>query len=72
MPPVRGYKDLQTSIDELYNIIKGELREQKELRMLSEIKAEMNGRPLRSIDPVNKYPIVLAGTLREITGLYHG
>jgi len=54
-------------IDSLYNSIKQELEKEKNLKIVSEIKGEMNGKPLRSITAINRSLVVLAGALREIT-----
>ena len=67
MARVEHYKSLQTDIDELYNHIKQELQKESSLKIVSEIKGEMNGQPLRSITAVNGSLVVLAGALREIT-----
>jgi hypothetical protein len=67
MTRVQHYKGLQTNIDNLFNSIKDELQNEKNLKLVSEIKGEMNGRPLRSITAINKSLVVLAGALREIT-----
>ena len=67
MPSVEHYKGLQTNIDSLYSSIKQELESEKVIKIVSETKGEMNGKPLRSITAVNKSLVVLAGALREIT-----
>jgi hypothetical protein len=67
MPSVEHYKGLQTNIDNLYSSIKQELESEKNIKIVSETKGEMNGKPLRSITAVNKSLVVLAGALREIT-----
>ena len=67
MARVEHFKDLDTNIDNLYNSIKEEIQKEKSLKLVSEVKGEMNGRPLRSITAVNTSLIVLAGALREIT-----
>lgn len=67
MARVEHYKNLQTDIDELYNHIKQEVQKELSLKIVSEIKGEMNGQPLRSITAVNGSMVVLAGALREIT-----
>jgi hypothetical protein len=67
MTRVQHYKGLQTNIDNLFNSIKDELQNEKNLKLVSEIKGEMNDRPLRSITAINKSLVVLAGALREIT-----
>jgi hypothetical protein len=43
MARVEHYKGLQTNIDNLYNSIKRELEQEKDLKIVSEIKGEMNG-----------------------------
>lgn len=63
----RTLQNLQTDIDELYDHIKQELQKGSSLKIVSEIKGEMNGQPLRSITAVNGSLVVLAGALREIT-----
>ena len=67
MARVEHYRGLHTNIDSLYNSIKQELEMEKNLKIVSEIKGEMNGKPLRSITAINKSLVVLAGALREIT-----
>ena len=67
MVRVEHYKNLQTNIDYLYNCIKQEIQQEKNLKIVSEIKGEINGKPLRSITAVNLSVVVLAGALREIT-----
>lgn len=67
MARVEHYKNLQTNIDNLYDAIKQEIQEEKNLKIVSEIKGEINGKPLRSVTAVNKSLVVLAGALREIT-----
>ena len=66
MPRVEHYTGLQTNLDNLYNSIKKEIEEEKNLRIVSEIKGEMNGKPLRSITAINTSIVVLAGALREL------
>ncbi len=67
MVRVEHYKNLQTNIDNLYDRIKQEIQQEKNLKIVSEIKGEINGKPLRSITAVNLSVVVLAGALREIT-----
>lgn len=67
MARVEHFKDLDTNIDNLYNSIKEIIQKEKSLKLVSEVKGEMNGRPLRSITAVNTSLVVLAGTLGEIT-----
>jgi hypothetical protein len=67
MARVEHYRGLDTDIDSLYNSIKQELEKEKNLKIVSEIKGEMNGKPLRSITAINRSLVVLAGALREIT-----
>ena len=47
--------------------IKQEIQEEKNLKIVSEIKGEINGKPLRSVTAVNKSLVVLTGALSEIT-----
>ena len=67
MVRVEHYKNLQTNIDNLYNSIKQEIQQEKNLKIVSEIKGEINGKPLHSLTAVNQSVVVLAGALREIT-----
>jgi len=60
MARVEHYKNLQTDIDEHYNRIKQELQKESSLKIVFEIKGEMNGKPLRSIMAVNGSLVVLA------------
>ena len=46
MPSVEHYKGLQTNIDSLYSSIKQELESEKVIKIVSETKGEMNGKPL--------------------------
>ena len=59
MARVEHYKNLQTDIDDLYNHIKQELQKESSLKIVSEIKGEMNSQPLRSITAVNGSLVVL-------------
>jgi hypothetical protein len=67
MTRVEHFKVLDTNLDNLYNSIKEEVKKEKNLKIVSEIKGEMNGQPLRSLTAVNTSLVVLAGALREIT-----
>jgi len=67
MVRVEHYKNLQTNIDNLYNRIKQEIQQEKNLKIVSEIKGEINGKPLHSLTAVNLSVVVLAGALRDIT-----
>jgi hypothetical protein len=66
MAKVQHYRDLNTNLDILYNNIKQELQNQKDLEIVSEYKGTLNSVPLRSIVAVNKSPKVWVGSLREI------
>lgn len=66
MSRVQHYRGLNTNLDRLYDAIKAELQDQKDLEIVSEYKGELNGKPLRSIVAINKSPKVFAGSLREI------
>ena len=50
-----------------YQEIKRELESEKNIGIVAEVKGEMNGKPLRSITALNRFVVVLAGALREIT-----
>ena len=67
MARVEHFTGLDTNIDNLYTSIKEEIQTEKNLKIVSEIKGEMNGQPLRSLTAVNTSLVVLAGALREIT-----
>jgi hypothetical protein len=67
MARVEHFTGLDTNIDNLYTSIKEEIQTEKNLKIVSEIKGEMNGRPLRSMTAINRSVVVLAGALREIT-----
>ena len=56
MAKVQHYRGLNTTLDTLYNNIKQELQDQKDLEIVSEYKGTMNSVPLRSIVAVNKSP----------------
>ena len=66
MGKVQHYRGLNTNLDTLYNNIKQELQDQKDIEIVSEYKGMLNSVPLRSIVAVNKSPKVWAGSLREI------
>jgi hypothetical protein len=53
-------------LDILYNSIKQELEDQKDLEIVSEYKGTLNSLHLRSIVAVNKSAKVWVGSLREI------
>jgi len=54
MTKVQHYRGLNTNLDILYNNIKQELQDQKDLEIVSEYKGTLNAVPLRSIVAVNK------------------
>jgi hypothetical protein len=66
MAKVQHYHGLNTNLDALYDNIKQELQDQKDLEIVSEYKGTLNSVPLRSIVAVNKSPKVWVGSLREI------
>jgi hypothetical protein len=66
MAKVQHYRGLDTDLENLYNSIRAEIENEKNLQIVSEYKGEMNGKPLRSIVAVNKSLKVFAGSLREI------
>jgi hypothetical protein len=53
---VQHYRGLNTNLDRLYDSIKQELQNQKDIEIVSEYKGTMNSVPLRSIVAVNKSP----------------
>ena len=65
MAKVQHYRG-NTNLYTLYDNIKQELQDQKELEIVSEYKGTMNFVPLCSIVAVNKSPKVLASSLPEI------
>src|SRR5919108_2994824 len=66
MAKVQHYRGLSTNLDRLYESIKHELEDQKDIEIVSEYKGTMNSVPLRSIVAVNKSPKVWTGSLCEI------
>jgi hypothetical protein len=66
MAKVQHYRGLGTNLDNLYDSIKAEIENEKNLQIVSEYKGEMNDIPLRSIMAVNRSMMVFAGSLREI------
>ena len=66
MAKVQHYRGLGTDLERLYDSIKAEMENEKNLQVASEYKGEMNGKPLRSIVALNKSLKVFAGSLREI------
>ena len=63
MAKVKHYRGLNTNLDILYNNIKQELQNQKDLGIVSEYKGTLHSVPLRSIVAVNKSPKVWVGFL---------
>ena len=49
MAKVQHYRGLNTNLDNLYDKIKHELQDQKDIEIVSEYKGTMNSVPLRSI-----------------------
>ena len=66
MAKVKHYRGFNTNLDRLYDNIKQELQDQKDLQIVSEYIGTKNSVPLRSIVAVNKSSKVLAGSLHEI------
>ena len=66
MAKVQHYRGLNTNLGRLYDKIKQELQDQKEIEIVSEYKGTLNSVPLRSIVAVNKSAKVLVESLREI------
>ena len=65
MARVGHYRGLDTDIDSLYNSIKQELEKEKNLKIVSEIKGEMNGKPSRSITAKIDYDLSLIATFNS-------
>ena len=63
---VQHYRGLGTNLENLYNSIKTELENEKNLQIVSEYNGKLNDIPLRSIVALNKSLKVFAGSLREI------
>ena len=66
MAKVQPYRGLGTNLQNLYNSIKTELENEKNLQIVSEYRGELNEIPLRSTVAVNKSLKVFAYSLREI------
>ncbi|MGN6347193.1 MAG: hypothetical protein ACTHME_05780 [Candidatus Nitrosocosmicus sp.] len=66
MSKVQHYKNLNSNLEMIYNIIKETIYEEKNLKIVSEYKGLLNGIPLRSIMAINNSPKVIVGSLREI------
>jgi hypothetical protein len=47
MAKVEHYRGLDTDLEKLYNSIRAEIENEKNLQILSEYKGEMNGKPLQ-------------------------
>jgi hypothetical protein len=58
MAKVQHYRGLNTNLDTLYDNIKQELQDQKDMEIVSEYTGTMNSVPLRSVVAVNKSPKV--------------
>lgn len=68
MPFVRRYKDLGTNLDTLFEDIKNELQQDKDLTIAVENNGVINGVPFKSITAARAtVPRVITGTLREVT-----
>lgn len=66
MSKVQHFKNLNSNLDKIYEIIKDTIKEEKNLTIASEYKGFLNGIPLRSIIAINNSPKVIVGSLREI------
>jgi hypothetical protein len=66
MSKVQHYKNLNSNLDNIYNIIKETINEEHNLKIASEYKGFLNSVPLRSIIALNNSPKVIVGALREI------
>jgi hypothetical protein len=68
LPFVRKYKDLNTDLDGLYQDIKKELQQDKDLTIANETEGVINDVPFKSITAVRaSIPRAITGTLREVT-----
>ena len=66
MSKVQHYKNLNSNLDKIYNIIKDTINQEHNLKIVSEYKGFLNSVPLRSIIAINNSPKVIVGALREI------
>ena len=66
MSKVQHYKNLNSNLEKIYEIIKDTINEEHNLKIVSEYKGLLNGIPLRSIIAINNSPKVIVGSLREI------
>jgi len=68
LPFVRKYKDLNTNLDGLYQDIKKELQQDKDLTVANETEGIINDVPFKTITAVRaSLPRAITGTLREVT-----
>jgi uncharacterized membrane protein len=66
MSKVQHYKNLNSNLEKIYEIIKDTINEEHNLKIVSEYKGLLNSVPLRSIMAINNSPKVIVGSLREI------
>lgn len=65
---MRRYKDLNTDLDGLFQDIKKELQQDKDLTVSNETEGVINGVPFKAITAVRaSLPRAITGTLREVT-----
>lgn len=68
MPLSKRYMNLDTDLDGLQKAIVEELQKNRELKVVNELKGEINGKPFRSITATRKsVPRAIVGALREVT-----
>jgi len=68
IPFIRKYKDLNTNLDGLYEDLKTELQQDKDLTIAVENNGVINGVPFKSITAARPtVPRAITGTLREVT-----
>ena len=68
MPFIRRYTDLGTDLDGLYDDVKKELQQDKDLTIAVENNGVINGVPFLSITAARaNIPRAVTGTLREVT-----
>jgi hypothetical protein len=66
---VQHYRGLNTNLDRLYDSIKQELQDQKDIEIVSEYKGTMNSVPLRSIVYCKVTQMIMPSKWRQVHGL---
>ena len=65
MSKVQHYKNLNSHLDKINNIIKETLNKEHNLKIVSEYKGFLNGVTLRSITAINNSPKVIMGVIKR-------